>query len=214
MAAPMSQLTEEDAKLASKCLEICQTLAIKSMPFSISINIGPNFSFSVDTMGKKVLPSSLETREVKKRKKKAPSALRRNARRRAEFLRKKLEASPAKEPDAGEPEVPTRGRDQGPSNEDEGGVFKKVSSELKSSPTQTISEEEAGNTSNQFAKKIKCDACDDTFNMETDLEAHKKAKHNTSPPDTAPKILAWKGKSDVERSIENMRPNWGRGSRK
>ena len=171
----MSQLTEEDAKLASKCLEICQTLAIKSMPFSISINIGPNFSFSVDTMGKKVLPSSLETREVKKRKKKAPSALRRNARRRAEFLRKKLEASPAKEPDAGEHEVPTRGRDQGPSKEDEGGVFKcdqcmntfksenglkihigkthrKVSSELKSSLTETISEEEeAGNMSNQFA---------------------------------------------------------------
>ena len=77
----MSHLSEEDAKLASQCLEICQTLAGKSLSFSFSFNIGPNFSFSVDTRGKEVLASP--------KKKKTPSTLRRDARRRDEFLKKK-----------------------------------------------------------------------------------------------------------------------------
>ena len=82
--AAMSQLSEEDAKLASQCLDICQTLAGKSLPFSFSFNIGPNFSFSVDTRGKEVL--------TPKKKKKTPSTLRRDARRREQFLRKKFDA--------------------------------------------------------------------------------------------------------------------------
>ena len=80
--AAMSQLSEEDAKLASQCLDICQTLAGKSLPFSF--NIGPNFSFSVDTREKEVFASQ--------KKKKTPSTLRRDARRREELLRKKLNA--------------------------------------------------------------------------------------------------------------------------
>ena len=78
----MSQLSEEDAKLASQCLDICQTLAGKSLPFSFSFNIRPNFSFSVDTRGKEV--------SIPQKKKKTPSTLRRDARRREELLRKKL----------------------------------------------------------------------------------------------------------------------------
>ena len=80
--AAMSQLSVEDAKLASQCLDICQTLAGKSLPFSF--NIGPNFSFSVDTRGKEVL--------TPQKKKKTHSTLRQDARRREEFLRKKLSA--------------------------------------------------------------------------------------------------------------------------
>ena len=83
----MSQLSEEDAKLASQCLDICQTLAGKSLPFSFSFNIGPNFSFSVDTRGKEV--STLQ------KKKKTPSTLRRDARRSEEFLNKKPNAPTA-----------------------------------------------------------------------------------------------------------------------
>ncbi len=82
--AAMTMLCEEDAKLASQCLEICKTLAGKSLPFSFSVNIGPNFSFSVDTRG--VEEEVLATRK----KKKTPSTLRRDARRREEYLRKKL----------------------------------------------------------------------------------------------------------------------------
>ena len=90
MAAAMSQLSQEDAKLASQCLEICQTLAGKSLPFAFCINIGSNFSFSVDTRGKEV-----EVLANSKRKKKTPSTLRRDARRREDFLNKKLNAPTA-----------------------------------------------------------------------------------------------------------------------
>ena len=88
MAAAMSQLSQEDAKLVSQCLEICQTLAGKSLPFTFSINIGANFSFSSDSSGKEVLANP-------KKKKKTPSTLRRDARRREDFLSKKLNAPTA-----------------------------------------------------------------------------------------------------------------------
>ena len=88
MAAAMSQLSQEDAKLVSQCLEICQTLAGKSLPFTFSINIGSNFSFSVDTRGKEALANP-------KKKKKTQSTLRRDARRREDFLSKKLNAPTA-----------------------------------------------------------------------------------------------------------------------
>ena len=77
----------EDAFLASQCLDFCQMLAGKSSSFSFSLKIGTNFSFSLDTRGEAASSSA-------KKKKKTPSTLRRNARRREEFLRKKL-ASPA-----------------------------------------------------------------------------------------------------------------------
>ena len=77
-------LSEEVAKLASQCLEFCQTLADKSLTFSFSMTIGSSFSFSVDTRGKEVLASP--------KKKKTPSTLRRDARRRDEFLKKKQNA--------------------------------------------------------------------------------------------------------------------------
>ena len=78
-------LSEDDAKLASQCLEFCQTLADKSLTFSFSLTIGSSFSFSVDTRGKEAL--------APKRKKKTPSTLRRDARRREELMKKKFDAS-------------------------------------------------------------------------------------------------------------------------
>ena len=78
-------VSEEDAKLASQCLDLCQTLAGKSVTFSFSLTIGSSFSFSVDTRGTEAL--------VPQRKKKTPSTLRRDARRREELLKKKLNTS-------------------------------------------------------------------------------------------------------------------------
>ena len=76
---------EEDAQLVSQCLEFCQTLAGKSQTFSFSLTIGSHLSFSVDTRGEVVL--------APKRKKKTPSTLRRDARRREELLKNKFAAS-------------------------------------------------------------------------------------------------------------------------
>ena len=73
--------------LAGSQKEREEQLAGKSLPFSF--NIGPNFSFSVDTRGKEVL--------APQKKKKTPSTLRRDARRREELLRKKLSAPTTEE---------------------------------------------------------------------------------------------------------------------
>ena len=84
----MTSVKEGNAVLLSQCLEFCQTLSSKSLTFSFALTVGDSFSFSLDTRGEVALVP-----KAKKNKKKTPSALRRNARRRAEFLRKKLEAS-------------------------------------------------------------------------------------------------------------------------
>ena len=76
---------EDNSAILSQCLDFCQTLAGKSLNFSFTLTLGNNFSFSLDTSEKKAL--------APKAKKKSPSTLRRDARRRKEFVRKKLEAS-------------------------------------------------------------------------------------------------------------------------
>jgi len=80
MTAPA--MSEEDSTLTSQCMAFCQTLANKGHPFTFTLNIGNSFLFSLDTKGEN--PSTMSNV-----KKKSPSTLRRNARRRAEFLKKK-----------------------------------------------------------------------------------------------------------------------------
>ena len=80
-------VTEDKAALVSQCLDFCQTLASKSPTFSFTLTLGNSFSFSLDTRGKDALTLQ------EKKKKKTPSTLRRDARRRSEFLKKKLEVS-------------------------------------------------------------------------------------------------------------------------
>ena len=110
MAASAMSVSKEDAKLVSQCLELCQTLAGKSVPFSFSLTIGSSFSFSVDTREKEALvPQTLS-----QRKKKTPSTLRRDARRREELLKKKLNtstviSSESEQASAKEAEVPRKG---------------------------------------------------------------------------------------------------------
>ena len=82
---------EDNAALLSQCLDFCQTLANKSLTFSFNFTLGDSFSFSVDTREKKALAAKV------KKKKKTPSTLRRNAKRREEFLKKKLETSTGSE---------------------------------------------------------------------------------------------------------------------
>ena len=82
----MTASKEDNAALLSKCLDFCQSLSSKSLTFSFALTVTDSFSFSLATRGEVALAS-------KAKNKKTPSALRRNARRRAEFLKKKLEAS-------------------------------------------------------------------------------------------------------------------------
>ena len=86
----MTAVGESDSSLAAKCLDLCQVLAGQGLAFNFSLSIGSTFSFSLEARGK---GQALAT-QGKNKKKKTPSTLRRNARRRTEFLKKKLEDSP------------------------------------------------------------------------------------------------------------------------
>ena len=77
---------EVNSSLASKCMDFCQALASQGQAFNLSIVIGPNFSFSLDTRSKAMLESGTKKRA-------SPSTLRRNAKRREELAKKKTNSS-------------------------------------------------------------------------------------------------------------------------
>ena len=82
----MAAVVEVNSTLASKCMDFCQALASQGQAFNFSIVIGPNFSFSLDTRSK-VMQESVT------KKRSSPSTLRRNAKRREEFAKKKQHSS-------------------------------------------------------------------------------------------------------------------------
>ena len=85
----MTAVSESNSSLATQCLDFCQALARQGKDFKLSITIGSTFTFSLDTKeGKTTLPTRIQ-------KRKSPSTLKRNAKRREEFLTKKsTSASP------------------------------------------------------------------------------------------------------------------------
>ena len=76
---------EVDPSLRFKFLDLCQALVDKGTPFTFSLTIGSTFTLSLDTRGKEEVPTILA------RKKPSPSTLRRNARRKELFLKRKAE---------------------------------------------------------------------------------------------------------------------------
>ena len=83
----MTAVGEIHPNLATKCLDFCQALISQGVAFNFSLSIGSTFSFSLDTRGKASLSPGTK-------KKSSPSTLRRNARRRKEFLEKKQNPAP------------------------------------------------------------------------------------------------------------------------
>ena len=95
----MATAGEADCSLASKCMDFCQALASQGLPFHFSLNMGPDFTFSLDTRGKaKAVPVV--------KKKVSPSTKRRNARRREEFLLKKRQSLSTVDPPVEKATVP------------------------------------------------------------------------------------------------------------
>ena len=86
----------KDLALANQCMEFCQALMTKEASFSFSLSLGPSFCFSLDTKDVSSLPckKSSSPGPLGFRKKKSPSSLKRNARRRQEFLHKKTLENP------------------------------------------------------------------------------------------------------------------------
>ena len=101
----MATTGEADCSLASKCMDFCQALASQGLPFHFSLNMGPDFTFSLDTRGKAgAVPV--------KKKKVSPSTQRRNARRREEFLLKKRQRLSTVDPPVEKATVPQFSCDQ------------------------------------------------------------------------------------------------------
>ena len=79
----MAAVAAVGSTLLSKCLDFCQA---KGQAFNFSVAIGPDFTFSMDTRSKAASPVI--------KKKASLSTLRRNARRREEYLQRKKNPSP------------------------------------------------------------------------------------------------------------------------
>ena len=77
----------DDPALVTKCLDFCQALTNMGQTFSISLSIASSFSFSLDT--RKTTAEGAVTRK----KRASPSRLRRNQKRKEEFLKRKTEPS-------------------------------------------------------------------------------------------------------------------------
>jgi len=90
----MSAVSGVDPTLVTQCLDLCQALVSQGVAFNFSLttNSDSTFTFSLDTRGCK---EKKESNKPLARKKTSPSTLRRNERRRKEFLQKKTEASAA-----------------------------------------------------------------------------------------------------------------------
>ena len=79
----MTAVDECEPSLATKCLDLCQTLANQGLAFNFSIKIGSTFSFSLGARDKVL------ALDKTKERKSSPSTLRRNARRKEAFLQRK-----------------------------------------------------------------------------------------------------------------------------
>ena len=71
-----------DSTLTTQCLDFCQALAGQGKVFKFSITIDSTFTFSLDTReGKETFPTRIKKRS-------SPSTIRRNAKRREEYLKR------------------------------------------------------------------------------------------------------------------------------
>ena len=93
----MAAVTEVGSTLLMKCLDFCQALSSQGQVFNFSVAIGPDFTFSLDTRSKAASPVT--------KKKASPSTLKRNARRREDYL--KLKQNPSSVNSIEEVEVAT-----------------------------------------------------------------------------------------------------------
>ena len=90
----MSTTASEEDSMASKCLAFCQALVSQGQVFNFSLSIGSDFTFSLDTRSK--------ASGSQRKKKPSPSTIRRNAKRRAEFMAKKQQMPPSRTSSDGE----------------------------------------------------------------------------------------------------------------
>ena len=169
-----------NSSLVSQCLAFCQTLASQGKDFSFKLNINSTFSFSLDTQER-----TAKTTLGKKRT--SPSTQRRNARRREEFLRKKLNFSSVSSSASDSP------ADISPSATTVATTVVAAedatpTSVIASTPAQGVapltsppSEQGSETTSEVVQEEFSCFLCKNTFHLKADYVQHARYKHKTDP---------------------------------
>ena len=74
--------SDVDSSLATKCLDFCQALTRQGKNFNFNLNLGSTFTFALDTRVNSSSPEMV-------RKKLSQSAIRRNARRKEDYQKRK-----------------------------------------------------------------------------------------------------------------------------
>ena len=162
----MEEVPVGDSSLAHQCLALCQTLASQGRTFSLSLTAGSSFIFSMESNG-----IAVPVQVVKK--KSSPSTLRRNAKRRELFLKRKLESS----------------------------VDMKAPSEYPPSASTVVGPPQLSSAMQVEGRPFQCDLCTASFVSKHGLKYHTESTHtmqsssmSTSFPPaaiqhTAPNIL-------------------------
>ena len=183
----MTALGEADSSLASQCLALCQALTSQGKAFNFSLNIGSTFSFSLDTRSKEAPPGGTK-------KKASPSTLKRNTRRREEFLLKK--SKPQSDLEEREPDVESHQEDSFPCDQCEntfrkekglkihkGKAHKVLTTPEKmrappSLPSLPVSPlKELVEIGKDLRNDFKCGGCEEVFNSEDNMNTHIENNH-------------------------------------
>ena len=189
-----------ESPLASKCLDLCQTLASQGQAFTFSLTIGSTFSFSLDTRSK-------EAPRGGTKKKASPSTLKRNARRKEEFLLKK--SKPQSDVEEREPDVESNQGDSFPCDQCEntfrkekglkihkGKAHKVLTTPEKMRAPPTVSSltvsplKEFVEIRKEVQNGFKCGGCEEVFNSEDNMNTHIENNHS-SIRCSGCKVLIW-----------------------
>ena len=166
----MKEVAAGDSSLAQQCLAFCQTLANQGRTFSFSLTVGSSFIFSMESNG-----IAVPAQVVKK--KSSPSTLRRNAKRRQLFLKRKLESS----------------------------LEMKAPSEYPPSASTAVTPPQLSSAIQVEGKPFQCDLCTATFVSKHGLKYHTESTHPVAS--TQPSSMSTSISHQSPAMILNTAPN-------
>ena len=172
--------------MVNKYLEFCLTLVSQQQHFSISLTVGSSFSFSLDNRKES---TNLETRKVtslKKqmpRKKLSPSQVRRNLKRKQDFLKRKSEHS-----------------------ERESSALKVITFECDHCASIFKSETDWENHMESAHKVVtfECDHCECIFKSKPNLENHMDSAHKVITFECDHCESVFKSESDMKNHVDSI----------
>ena len=167
----MEEVPVGDSTLAHQCLAPCQTLANQGRTFSLSLTAGSTFIFSMESNGIAVPAQVIK-------KKSSPSTLRRNAKRRELFLKRKLESS----------------------------IEMKAPSEYPPSSSTAVTPPQLSSAMQVEGKPFQCDLCTASFVSKHGLKYHTESTHPMASKQSS-SMSTFPHPSPASAMIQNTVPN-------